>query len=152
MHKINSVLQEMKFVFLGVALAIFTQTLTDGTPLISMWDSFIAMSLLVFISLVVQQFIKSGLPAFTYVTIIGILICLPETPLQSMLIDSIGKVGFLSVCVPLLTFAGLEAGGKMEQLKKLSWKVIVLFLIVSTSCFFGASLIAQLGFTIKGII
>jgi hypothetical protein len=147
-----NVINDMKFVFLGIALAIFTQTLTDGTSILSMWDSFIAMSALVFISLSVMQVIKSGLPAFTYVTIIGILICLPETPLQSFIIDSISKVGFLSVCVPLLTFAGLEAGGKMDQLKKLSWKIIVLFLIVSTSCFFGAALIAQLGFTIKGII
>ena len=147
-----NVINDMKFVFLGIALAIFTQTLTDGTSILSMWDSFVAMSALVFISLSVMQVIKSGLPAFTYVTIIGILICLPETPLQSFIIDSISKVGFLSVCVPLLTFAGLEAGGKMDQLKKLSWKIIVLFLIVSTSCFFGAALIAQLGFTIKGII
>ena len=147
-----NVINDMKFVFLGIALAIFTQTLTDGTSILSMWDSFIAMSALVFISLSVMQVTKSGLPAFTYVTIIGILICLPETPLQSFIIDSISKVGFLSVCVPLLTFAGLEAGGKMDQLKKLSWKIIVLFLIVSTSCFFGAALIAQLGFTIKGII
>ena len=147
-----NVINDMKFVFFGIALAIFTQTLTDGTSILSMWDSFIAMSVLVFISLSVMQVIKSGLPAFTYVTIIGILICLPETPLQSFIIDSISKVGFLSVCVPLLTFAGLEAGGKMDQLKKLSWKIIVLFLIVSTSCFFGAALIAQLGFTIKGII
>lgn len=147
-----NVINDMKFVFLGVALAIFTQTLTDGTPILSMWDSFIAMSALVFISLSTMQVIRSDLPAFTYVTIIGILICLPETPLQSFIIDSISKVGFLSVCVPLLAFAGLEAGGKMNQLKKLSWKIIVIFLIVSTSCFFGAALIAQLGFTIKGII
>lgn len=152
MLKIINVIEEMKFVFLGVALAIFTQSLTDGTPILSMWDSFLAMSVLVFVSLIIQKLIKSGLPAFTYVTIVGIVICLPETPLQSIIIDSIGKVGFLSVCVPLLAFAGLEAGGKMDQLKKLSWKIIVLFLIVSTSSFFGASLIAQLGFTMKGII
>ena len=147
-----NVISDMKFVFLGVALAIFTQTLTDGTPILEMWDSFIAMSALVFISLLIQQVIKSDLPAFTYVTIIGILICLPDTVVRSFILDSIGKVGFLSVCVPLLTFAGLDAGGKMDQLKQLSWKIIVLFLIVSTSCFFGASMIAQIGFTMKGII
>lgn len=148
----QSVLNDMKFVFLALLLAMFTQTLTTGISFLNMWDSFIAMSIVVFLSLVAKNYIKSPLPTFAYATIIGILICLPETAVRTFFLDSIGKVQFLSCTVPLLAFAGLSVGGKMEELKKLSWKVIVLFLVVSTSCFLGASLIAQLGFTMKGII
>lgn len=148
----QSVLNDMKFVFLALLLAMFTQTLTSGINFFNMWDSFIAMSIVVFLSLVAKNYIKSPLPTFAYATIIGILICLPETGVRTFFLDSIGKVQFLSCTVPLLAFAGLSVGGKMEELKKLSWKVIVLFLVVSTSCFLGASLIAQLGFTMKGII
>ncbi|MGF1791166.1 hypothetical protein [Photobacterium profundum] len=145
-------IHDMKFVFLALALAIFTETLTTGTPLFSMWDSAVAMSVIVFLALVTKHYINSPLPAFAYATLIGIAICLPDTILRTFFLDSIGKVGFLSCCVPLLAFAGLSVGGKMEELKKLSWKIVVLFLIVSTSCFFGASIIAQIGFTMKGII
>ncbi|WP_028862250.1 hypothetical protein [Psychromonas aquimarina] len=145
-------IDDMKFVFLALFLAIFTQTVTDGTPLFSMWDSFIAMSIIVFLSLVAKHYLDSPLPTFAYATIIGIVICLPDTIVRIFVLDSIGKVGFLSCCVPLLAFAGLSVGGRMEELKKLSWKIIVLFLVVSTSCFFGASLIAQIGFSMKGII
>ncbi|MGF1725691.1 hypothetical protein [Photobacterium nomapromontoriensis] len=148
---LNSI-NEMKFVFLALMLAIFTQTLTTGTPLFSMWDSFIAMSLVVFLSLIAKHYIPSPLPTFAYATIIGIVICLPDTAVRAFFLDSIGKVGFLSCCVPLLAFAGLSVGGKMEELKKLSWKIVVLFLVVSTSCFFGASIVAQIGFSMKGII
>ena len=73
----------------------------------------------------------------------GILICLPETPVREFFISSIGKVSFLSCYIPLLAFAGLSVGGQLEELKKMSWKVILIFMIVSTCCFFGASIVAQ---------
>ncbi len=152
----KSIVMDMRFVFLAILLAMFTQTLTSGLPLWQMGDSFIAMSLVVFASLVTKRYLPSSLPAFAYAyayaTIIGILICLPETPVRGLFIDAVAKISFLSCCVPLLAFAGLSVGGQLEELKKMSWKVILIFMIVSTCCFFGASLVAQLGFSIQGII
>lgn len=146
------IMNDMKLVSLAIVLAGFTQFLTNGTAPTEMVHSFIAMSVIVFLSLVAKKFIPSSLPTFAYATIIGILICLPETPVRTYFLESVGKIQFLSVCVPLLAFAGLSVGGQMEELKKMSWKVIVIFLIVATSCFFGASAIAQIGFQMKGII
>ncbi|QKJ67072.1 hypothetical protein HQN60_10395 [Deefgea piscis] len=148
----KAILIDMKLVFMAIILAMFTQLLTTGTPIVDMLHSFLAMSIVVFLSLVAKQFIPSSLPTFAYATLIGIAICLPDTLVRAYFLESIGKVSFLSCCVPLLTFAGLSVGGQMEELKKMSWKVIVIFLIVSTSCFFGASLVAQIGFQMKGII
>ncbi|MGF1757709.1 hypothetical protein L4D76_07140 [Photobacterium sagamiensis] len=143
---------DMKLVFLAIVLAMFTQTLTTGISPIEMVDSFVAMSIVIFLALVTKHFLPSSLPAFAYATIVGIAICLPDTVVRTFFLDSVGKISFLSCCVPLLAFAGLSVGGQMEELKKMSWKVIVIFLIVSTCCFFGASMIAQIGFTMKGII
>ncbi|MBV7297638.1 hypothetical protein [Enterovibrio paralichthyis] len=148
----KAIMNDMKLVSLAIVLAGFTQFLTNGTAPTEMVHSFIAMSVIVFLSLVAKKFIPSSLPTFAYATIIGILICLPETPVRTYFLESVGKIQFLSVCVPLLAFAGLSVGGQMEELKKMSWKVIVIFLIVATSCFFGASMIAQIGFEMKGII
>lgn len=148
----TTIFNDMKFVFLAVALAIYTQALTTGTPIYEMGDSFVVMSLIIFVALTAKHFMPSPLPAFAYATLVGIAICLPDTIVRTTLLDAVGKVSFLSCCVPLLTFAGLSVGGQMEELKKMSWKIIVLFLIVSTSCFFGAAMVAQVGFTMKGII
>ena len=152
MEAVKNVTLEMKFVFIAIALAIFTQTLTNGLPIYEMADSFVAMSAVVFLSLLAKEYLPSSLPAFAYATILGIVICLPQTPLREWFIGSVGKVSFLSCCVPLLAFAGLSVGGKIDDLKKMSWKVIVIFLIVSTACFFGASLVAQIGFSAQGLI
>ncbi|MGL5334747.1 MAG: hypothetical protein ACRC9R_01145 [Enterovibrio sp.] len=148
----KNILIDMRFVFLAILLAMFTQTLTTGLPIWQMGDSFIAMSFVVFASLVAKRYIPSSLPAFAYATIIGILICLPETPVRTLFIGAVSKISFLSCCVPLLAFAGLSVGGQLEELKKMSWKVIVIFMIVATCCFFGASLVAQIGFSMQGLI
>ena len=91
--------------------------------------AFIAMSVVVFISLVAKQ---------TIFTFISTNICLcnyyrglfvyPKHLVREFFISSIGKVSFLSCCVPLLAFAGLSVGGQLEELKKMSWKVILIFM------------------------
>ena len=81
-----------------------------------------------------------------------VALCLAGAPVRGLFIDAVARISFLSCCVPLLAFAGLSVGGQLEELKKMSWKVILIFMIVSTCCFFGASLVAQLGFSIQGII
>ncbi|MBD2780314.1 hypothetical protein [Xenorhabdus szentirmaii] len=148
----KNIIIDMQLVFVAILLAMFTQTLTSGIMIYHMWDSFIAMSLVVFLALVTKHYLPSSLPTFAYATIIGIAICLPDTTIKTFFLHAIGKVSFLSCCVPLLAFAGLSVGGQLKELKKMSWKVIVIFMIVSTCCFFGASIVAQLGFSIKGVI
>lgn len=148
----KAVLTDMKFVTVAVFLAMYTQTLTTGLPLQAMWDSAVAIMLIVALSLLAKTYLPTSLPAFSYATIIGIIVCLPDTPVREFVLDATAKISFLSCCVPLLAFAGLSVGGQLDELKKMSWKVIVLFLVVSTSCFFGASLVAQLGFSLQGVI
>ena len=48
---------DMRFVFLAILLAMFTQTLTSGLPLWQMGDNFVAMSLVVFASLVAKRYL-----------------------------------------------------------------------------------------------
>ncbi|WP_368153903.1 hypothetical protein [Aeromonas sp. s9] len=59
----KSIVMDMRFVFLAILLAMFTQTLTSGLPLWQMGDSFVAMSLVVFASLVTKRYLPSSLPA-----------------------------------------------------------------------------------------
>lgn len=148
----RDILDDMKLAGIAIFLALFTQMLTTGVMIYHLWDSFVAMLIIIFLSLLAKKYLPSSLPTFSYATIIGIIICLPDTGMRDFFIDSIGKVSFLSCCVPLLAFAGLSVGGQLEELKKMSWKVILIFILVSSCCFFGASIVAQIGFSIKGVI
>lgn len=148
----KNLMVDIPYVGLAILLAIFTQSLVDLSNPIAYFDTFCAMLFLCALSIVVKGIIPSSLPVFCYATIVGIIVCLPDTILRHFLLDSIAKVSFLSCCVPLLTFAGLSAGGQIDELKKMSYKIVLIFFVVSTSCFFGASLVAQIGFKLTGAI
>ncbi|SFN84826.1 hypothetical protein [Xenorhabdus japonica] len=53
-----------------------------------------------------------------------------------VILNAMVKSRFYPAVVPLLAFAGLSVGGQLEELKKISWKVIVIFMVVSTCCCF----------------
>jgi hypothetical protein len=148
----KSIVMDMRFVFLAILLAMFTQTLTSGLPLWQMGDSFIAMSLVVFAS-PGDQALSALLPA-------GLCLChhhrhshLPAgDPVRGLFIDAVAKISFLLLrAAPGLRgpLGGRSAGGAQEDVVE---RRSSSSRIVSTCCFFGASLVAQLGFSIQGII
>ena len=99
----------MKFVFIAIALAIFTQTLTNGLPVYEMADSFVAMSTVVFLSG------SQGVD-----TLVAASICLCHHPWHPDLsaryspadmVYWLSRVSFLSVvcrCWPLLLIRGWQ--------------------------------------------
>ncbi|WP_323851853.1 hypothetical protein [Xenorhabdus szentirmaii] len=58
----KNIIIDMQLVFVAILLAMFTQTLTSGIMIYHMWDSFIAMSLVVFLALVTKHYLPSSLP------------------------------------------------------------------------------------------
>lgn len=161
----NAMTKDLGLTVLAILIAMFTQSLVFmsapgsdtsasgfSTLVYEMTLGGLAMLLIIFLSMIAKKFLPSSLPLFAYATIVGIVICLPETPIRDFIIKYTSKIDFLSCCVGLLAFAGLSVGGRIVELKEHSWKVILIFLLVSTCCFFGAALVAQLGFSLKGII
>ncbi|EKE5391973.1 hypothetical protein OVA51_004566 [Escherichia coli] len=54
--------------------------------------------------------------------------------------------------IPLPAFAGLSVGNSIDKLKSLSWKIVIVSLVVFTSAFFGAAVVAQLILKFQNII
>lgn len=147
-----SMTKDLGLVALAILIAIYTQYLAQPAPIGDMLLGGVAIMLIILLSMLSKKLLPSSLPLFAYATLVGILICLPDTPLRSFIIDYTDKISFLSCCVGLLAFAGLSVGGRVAELKNHSWKIVIIFLVVSTCCFFGAAIVAQIGFSIKGII
>ena len=73
-------------------------------------------------------------------------------PTSAVLLEYTNKVGFLATTTPILAFAGISVGNKIGILKKISWKLVLISLIVFTSTFFGSAIIAQILLTLQGTI
>lgn len=104
-------------------------------------------------SIIIKESIKRpNLPGFAWSTLIAAILTLPISPLQSLIVDNVGKINFLITAIPLLAFAGISIGDKIPQLKKMSWKIAIIAIIVMCSTYFGSALIAQTVLSLKGLI
>lgn len=97
-------------------------------------------------------FPKFPLPAYACATIIGMIVSLEALPISKFFAPQIGRVEFMPMCTPLLAFAGISVGDKIEELKAMSWKIVIIAVVVFTTIFFACALIAQTVLTIQGKI
>ncbi len=134
-------------------LVMITQRVGLGTPMIDTVPGIILIILVALVALVIREmFPKSVFPAFGWVTILGFVLSIPQNPISAKFMEYVGKVNFLSITTPLLAFAGISVGNKIDDLKKMSWKIVLISIIVFITIFFACALIAQTVLKITGDI
>lgn len=105
------------------------------------------------LSLMIKELLPNlKFPAFAWATMIGLILSMPFMPTAKMFLAYTNKVNFLSTTTPILAFAGVSVGNKVDQLKAMSWKIVLISLVVFTSTFFGSAMIAQFILKMQGII
>ncbi len=97
-------------------------------------------------------FPKVKFPAFAWATMIALILSMPFMPTAKLFLQYTGNVDFLATTTPILAFAGISVGTKLTQLKKISWKLVIIAIVVFIGTFFGSALVAQLVLKIQGII
>lgn len=97
-------------------------------------------------------FPKCPLPAYALSTLLGMFISMPYFEINKFFVSEIGTVEFLPLCTPLLAFAGISVGDKITELKQMSWKIVIIAIVVFTTIFFACALIAQTVLKLQGAI
>lgn len=85
-----------------------------------------------------------GIPAIVYVSLLGILVTAPFSPLSPLLVPLVAKVNFLALATPVLGCAGISLASEAEQMKKQGFKMFLVSLIVFTGTFLGSAVLAEL--------
>lgn len=141
-----------KMIILSSILVLIGQWVGKGISPVQALPGMLLVILVVIMGLGLKEFFPLKFPAFAWVTLLGLIFSLPMFPGSSIFMDLTNKVDFLSTTTPILAFAGISVGNKIDILKKLSWKLVVIALIVFTSTFFGSALISQVILSIQGQI
>ncbi len=139
--------------FIAGMLVLLTQKIGLNMPIIDAIPGMIIIIIVALIALIIRDlFPKSIFPAFGWVTILGFLFSMPYNPLSSIFMHYTDKINFMAITTPLLTFAGLSVGNKIDDLKKMSWKIILISVIVFITIFFACALIAETVLRLRGDI
>ena len=91
-------------------------------------------------------------PAFAWATLISLILSMPFMPTSKIFLQYTSNVDFLATTTPILAFAGISVGNKVEQLKKISWKLVIISSVVFCATYFGSALISQFVLKLQGII
>lgn len=120
-------------------------------------DSIIGVLLLSAISLVgltisnfMSRFVK--LPSMMYVSLLGLLLSCPVSPVKDIVVETTTPVAFLAPATALGAFAGISLGKDLKEFAKMGWKLVLITLFVITGTFIFSALVADIVLKMTGAI
>ena len=120
-------------------------------------DSIIGVLLLSAISLIgltiskfMSRFVK--LPSMMYVSLLGLLLACPVSPVKDIVVGTTTPVAFLAPATALGAFAGISLGKDLKDFAKMGWKLVLITLFVITGTFIFSALVADIVLKITGAI
>ena len=120
-------------------------------------DSIIGVLLLSAISLIgltiskfMSRFVK--LPSMMYVSLLGLLLACPVSPVKDIVVGSTTPVAFLAPATALGAFAGISLGKDLKDFAKMGWKLVLITLFVITGTFIFSALVADIVLKMTGAI
>lgn len=120
-------------------------------------DSIIGVLLLSAISLIgltiskfMSRFVK--LPSMMYVSLLGLLLACPVSPVKDIVVETTTPVAFLAPATALGAFAGISLGKDLKDFAKMGWKLVLITLFVITGTFIFSALVAAIVLKMTGAI
>ena len=120
-------------------------------------DSIIGVLLLSAISLIgltiskfMSRFVK--LPSMMYVSLLGLLLACPVSPVKDIIVETTTPVAFLAPATALGAFAGISLGKDLKDFAKMGWNLVLITLFVITGTFIFSALVADVVLKMTGAI
>lgn len=135
------------------AMILTGQFISKGVSIFTALPGMLIMIFAAMAAMILKDmFPKSIFPAFGFATIIGLLLSIPGNPISDVFNEQVANINFMAITTPLLAFAGISVGNKIEELKQMSWKIVVISLVVFTTIFFACATIGHVVLKMQGVI
>ena len=146
--------QQLGLLLMVSVIIILTNVIGYKMPL---KDSIIGVLLLSAISLIgltiskfMSRFVK--LPSMMYVSLLGLLLACPVSPVKDIVVGTTTPVAFLAPATALGAFAGISLGKDLKDFAKMGWKLVLITLFVITGTFIFSALVADIVLKMTGAI
>lgn len=92
------------------------------------------------------------LPVVAYCSIIGLVVASPISPVNTYVIDAVGKIQFTAPLTMVGAFAGISMSNQIKSFAKQGWKMVIISLLVMTGTFVGSAIISHIALKLTGVI
>jgi len=147
-------INELKVLLLAGLVVLFTQFINLKGEM-DIAKSLIGMVMIIVIamaSLAIKSLIPLKIPAFAWASLLALLITTPWSPMAEFFINSTKQITAGQIGTVILAVAGVSIGTKLGDIKKLSWKIILVAFVVFIGTFLGSAVIAQIVLKMRGLI
>ena len=154
MNLVAKTLNQLKILVLLSAAVLITHDASIGQKL-NIANAVIGMVIIVAISVVsvkIKEALPLKIPAFAWASLISMLLTVPASPVGPYILQMTKQITTGEIGTVILAVAGISIGTRIDDVKKLSWRIILVAIVVFCGTFFGSALIAQLIMKIQGLI
>ncbi|MGO2019872.1 DUF3100 domain-containing protein [Psychrobacter sp.] len=96
------------------------------------------------VGMLLKRLVPFNVPAIAWISIVAILISLPQFPFNDYVLEETAKMGVLQLLTPVLAYAGFAISQmEVDLFKKSGFKIAVVAILTFTGTFIGSALIAQ---------
>lgn len=114
-----------------------------GIPMLEALPGVILIIFAVLIGDLIYVGTRRKLPAVCWISLVAMVMTFPATPFSAEVAQLTGKVSFLALITPMLTFAGLSLAKDIPAFRRLGWRIVVVSLLANAGVFLAAAVIAQ---------
>lgn len=104
------------------------------------------------VSVKIKEALPLKIPAFAWASLISMLLTIPASPVGPYILQMTKQITTGEIGTVILAVAGISIGTRIDDVKKLSWRIILVAIVVFCGTFFGSALIAQLIMKVQGLI
>ena len=153
MLNISKTMSQLKMMIVVGMMILVGQKIGFDLSVVDAIPGVLLIVVIAMLSLIIKDLTpKLQFPAFAWATMIALILSMPFMPTAKLFLVYTNKVNFLATTTPILAFAGISVGNKIEELKKISWKLVIVAMFVFCGTFFGSAVIAQIVLKMQGII
>lgn len=153
MTNVKTISNQLKALLIVSIMVLIGQWIGYGFGPIEAIPGTIIIIVIAQIALIIKAALpRVHFPAFAWASLIALILSMPFMPTADWFLGQTDKVNFLGTTTPILAFAGISVGNKIQALKKMSWRVLIIAVTVFIGTYFGSALIAQFVLSAQGLI
>ncbi|MEL7648901.1 MAG: hypothetical protein AAGU76_12455 [Sedimentibacter sp.] len=122
---------------------------------VNIFESLPGMAILLTVALIgycLTEILPLNIPSVVYISLIGLLVAMPVSPVSAKVIEYTGKISMLCLATPVLAYSGISMGKNWAEFKKIGWKGILVAACVMFGTFVSSAIIAEIILKSQGII
>ncbi|PNV63642.1 hypothetical protein C0033_03035 [Clostridium sp. chh4-2] len=147
-------LQQLGLLCMVSVIMILTNVIGYEMPLLDSIQGILVLCAIALFGLTLSKFMSRfiHLPSMMYVSLTGLLLACPISPVKETIIQVTSQVAFMAPATALGAFAGISLGKDLKDFAKMGWKLVVITLFVITGTFIFSAIVADLVLRATGAI